>query len=89
MLAAPMAGAGDSLLSQVLSAAVKRGLVKPQQHVVCVLSMRGDLVLNVCQVDEQGSGLKANLASLGGFCDCSECYDCNGFAAWLCRGESS
>ena len=65
MLAAPMAGAGDTLLSQVLSMAVKRGLVRPKQHVVCVLSMRGDLVLNVCQVDDKGSGLQSNLASLG------------------------
>ena len=65
MLAAPMAGAGDTLLSQVLSMAVKRGLVKAKQHVVCVLSVRGDLVLNVCQVDEKGSGLQSNLASLG------------------------
>ena len=65
MLAAPMAGAGDTLLSQVLSMAVKRGLVKAKQHVVCVLSVRGDLVLNVCQVDDQGSGLQSNLASLG------------------------
>ena len=78
MLAAPMQGAGDSLLSQVLSAAVKRGLVEPKQHVVCVLSVRGDLVLNVCQVDEKGSGLKSNLASLGGYYDCSECSDCMG-----------
>ena len=76
MLAAPMQGAGDSLLSQVLSAAVKRGLVEPKQHVVCVLSVRGDLVLNVCQVDEKGSGLKSNLASLGGSPDCSQCCDC-------------
>ena len=65
MLAAPLAGAGDTLLSQVLSMAVKRGLVKPKQHVVCVLSVRGDLVLNVCQVDDGGSGLQSNLASLG------------------------
>lgn len=65
MLAAPMAGSGDSMLGQVLSAAVKRGLVKPKQHVVCVLSMRGDLVLNVCQVDERGAGLQSNLASYG------------------------
>ena len=76
MLAAPMQGAGDSLLSQVLSAAVKRGLVEPKQHVVCVLSVRGDLVLNVCQVDEKGSGLKSNLASLGGSPDCSPCCAC-------------
>ena len=65
MLAAPMAGASDSMLNQVLNAAVKRGLVKAKQHVVCVLSSRGDLVLNVCQVDERGAGLKSNLASLG------------------------
>ena len=60
-----MAGAGNTLLSQVLSMAVKRGLVKAKQHVVCVLSVRGDLVLNVCQVDDKGSGLQSNLASLG------------------------
>ena len=65
MLAAPLAGASDSMLNQVLNAAVKRGLVKAKQHVVCVLSSRGDLVLNVCQVDERGAGLKSNLASLG------------------------
>lgn len=65
MLAAPMAGASDSMLNQVLNAAVVRGLVKAKQHVVCVLSSRGDLVLNVCQVDERGAGLKSNLASLG------------------------
>ena len=65
MLAAPQTGAGDNLLSQVLSMAVSRGLVKAKQHVVCVLSVRGDLVLNVCQVDDKGSGMQSNLASLG------------------------
>ncbi len=65
MLAAPQTGAGDNLLSQVLSMAVSRGLVKARQHVVCVLSVRGDLVLNVCQVDDKGSGMQSNLASLG------------------------
>ena len=70
MLAAPTAGAGDTLLSQVLSAAVQRGLVKAKQHVVCVLSVRGDLVLNVCQVDDRGAGLQSNLASLGALTHC-------------------
>ena len=88
MLAAPMQGAGDSLLSQVLSAAVKRGLVEPKQHVVCVLSVRGDLVLNVCQVDEKGSGLKSNLASLGGSPDCSQCCDCKRCVSWMRSRES-
>ena len=74
MLAAPMTGAGDTLLSQVLSMAVKRGLVKAKQHVVCVLSVRGDLVLNVCQVDDKGSGLQSNLASLGEL-DCHKPHD--------------
>ena len=88
MLAAPMQGAGDSLLSQVLSAAVKRGLVEPRQHVVCVLSVRGDLVLNVCQVDEKGSGLKSNLASLGGSPDCSQCCNCKRCVSRLRSRES-
>ena len=82
MLAAPTAGADDTLLSQVLSLAVKRGLVKAKQHVVCVLSVRGDLVLNVCQVDDRGAGLQSNLASLGAPAHCLP-------APPLCTGSSS
>ena len=47
MLAAPMPGASDAVLSGALAAAVERGLVDPNQHAVCLLASKDDLVLKV------------------------------------------
>ena len=48
MLAAPMPGASDAVLTEALRAAVQRGLVDPSQHAVCLLACKDDLVLKVC-----------------------------------------
>lgn len=47
MLAAPMPGASDAVLTEALRAAVQRGLVDPSQHAVCLLACKDDLVLKV------------------------------------------
>ena len=77
MLAAPMSVSGDSsgtggntLLSDAIASAHSQGLVKPRQHVVCILSQQESLVVKVLQVNETGTGIaKLKLApeSLGSF----------------------
>lgn len=47
MLAAPMPGASDAVLGEAVAAAVRRGLVTPDQHAVCLLASKDDLVLKV------------------------------------------
>jgi pyruvate kinase len=59
MLGAPMAGASDQLLAQAVGAAAARGLVGPDDHVVCILSQKDDLVVEALSVDSLGSGIKA------------------------------
>ena len=50
MLAAPMPGASDAVLSEAVEAAVARGLVEPRQHVVCLMAAKDDLVLKILNV---------------------------------------
>ena len=50
MLAAPMPGASDAVLSEAVQAAVERGLVAPIQHVVCLQAAKDDLVLKASHV---------------------------------------
>ena len=47
MLAAPMPGASDAVLCEAVAAAVRRGLVRPDQYAVCLLAVKDDLVLKV------------------------------------------
>jgi hypothetical protein len=47
MLAAPMPGDNDFILAEAVNVAAKRGLVKPNDHVVCLVAVRDDLVLKV------------------------------------------
>lgn len=66
LLGAPMQGANsEGMLAEAVGAAVQRGLVRPKQHVVCVLSVRGDFVLKVVSVDDVGAGITRSAASSG------------------------
>lgn len=58
MLAAPMQGRTDAMLSQAVAVAVQRGLVEPHQHVVCVESVKEVLTLKVVAVDALGQGMR-------------------------------
>jgi hypothetical protein len=40
MLAAPMPGDNDFILAEAVNVAAKRGLVKPNDHVVCLVAVR-------------------------------------------------
>ncbi|EIE21536.1 Phosphoenolpyruvate/pyruvate domain-containing protein [Coccomyxa subellipsoidea C-169] len=54
LLGAPMGGANsEQMLAEAVSVALKRGLVRAKQHVVCVLSVRGDFMLKVVSVDDR------------------------------------
>ena len=53
MLAAPsQSGDTDARLGDILEGAVSRGLVGPDQYVVCVQSQRDNVMLKVVRVDE-------------------------------------
>lgn len=58
MLAAPMQGRSDAMLSQAVAVAAQRGLVEPHQHVVCVESVKEVLTLKIISVDALGEGMK-------------------------------
>ncbi|KAK9840140.1 hypothetical protein WJX74_004030 [Apatococcus lobatus] len=58
MLAAPMPGSSDFMLSEAVRAAAARGLVEPNDHIVCLMSVRDDVVLKIVSVDSLGIGLK-------------------------------
>ncbi len=55
MLAAPGAGNNDHMLQEAVSAAAKRGLVHPHDHVVCVMSIKDSLVVKVVTMDSIGA----------------------------------
>lgn len=57
MLAAPMQGRSDAMLSQAVAAAAQRGLVEPHQYVVCVENVRDSLTLKIIAVDAVGKGM--------------------------------
>lgn len=55
MLAAPGAGNNDTMLQEAVTAAGKRGLVRPHDHVVCVMSIKDSLVVKVVTMDSIGA----------------------------------
>ncbi|KAK9811564.1 hypothetical protein WJX72_005997 [[Myrmecia] bisecta] len=72
MLAAPMPGDSDRLLSDAVASAAQRGLVQAHDHIVCVMSMKDDLILKIVSMDSLGEGMKTtktgssqDLAALG------------------------
>eukprot|EP00891_Asterochloris_glomerata_P008068 jgi/Astpho2/8068/e_gw1.00120.16.1_t len=57
MLAAPVPGNSDVMLEEAVKAAASKGFCKASAHIVCVLSMGGNLVLKVVTMDSQGKGM--------------------------------
>ena len=55
MLAAPSAGSNDNMLQDAVTAATNRGLVLPNDHVVCVMSIKDSLVVKVVTMDGIGA----------------------------------
>lgn len=55
MLAAPSSGSTDNMLQDAVTAAAKRGLVRPNDHVVCVMSIKDSLVVKVVTMDGIGA----------------------------------
>lgn len=55
----------EGMLADAVEVAVKRGLVEPKQHVVCVMSVRTDLVLKVVSVDDFGKGISHSMSTSG------------------------
>ena len=59
MLSAPMSGGSgnEGLMSEAIASAHSRGLLKPLQYVVCIMSQQGSLVVKVMQANESGTGI--------------------------------
>ena len=55
MLAAPGAGSNEHMLQEAVTAAAKRDLVQPHDHVVCVMSIKDSLVVKVVTLDSIGA----------------------------------
>lgn len=55
MLAAPSAGSNDNMLQDAVTAATNRSLVRPNDHVVCVMSIKDSLVVKVVTMDGIGA----------------------------------
>ena len=55
MLAAPGGGSNDNMLQDAVTAAANRGLVHPNDHVVCVMSIKDSLVVKVVTMDGIGA----------------------------------
>lgn len=66
MLAAPMPGNNDNMMQEAVSAAAKRGLVQPNDHVVCVMSIKDSLVVKVVTMDSIGTRTMRHTDSLAG-----------------------
>mmetsp|Transcript_1064 Transcript_1064/g.3258 ORF Transcript_1064/g.3258 Transcript_1064/m.3258 type:complete len:747 (+) Transcript_1064:279-2519(+) len=65
LLGAPMfGGSSETLLQQAIDAAASRGLVKPHQSVVCVLSLKSDLVVEILPVSPGAKVPGDDVASL-------------------------
>lgn len=65
LLGAPMQQGTEGMLADAVDIAVKRGLVQAKQHIVCVMSVRNDLVLKVVSVDDFGQGISQSIATSG------------------------
>ena len=65
-MAAPMPGNNDNMTQEAVSAAAKRGLVRPNDHVVCVMSIKDSLVVKVVTMDSIGDRTMRHTDSLAG-----------------------
>ena len=58
ILSAPsIDGSSDGMLGEAIIIAAKRGLVEPNDHVVCLLSLKDNLVVKIISVDGLGQGM--------------------------------
>jgi len=58
-LAAPLAqGAGDDLLEEAICVASARGLIRPNQYAVAIMSQKGGLVVKIVQSNATGDGIQ-------------------------------
>ena len=55
MLAAPSSDSTDNMLQDAVTAAANQGLVRPNDHVVCVMSIKDSLVVKVVTMDGIGA----------------------------------
>ena len=55
MLAAPGSGSNENMLQEAVTAAARRHLVRPHDHVVCVMSIKDSLVVKVVTLDSIGA----------------------------------
>ena len=61
MLAAPnIEGSSEGMLNEAVTVATSKGLIGPADHVVCLLSVKGSLVLKIVSVDSLGGGMARN-----------------------------
>ena len=75
MLAALGSGNNDTMLQEAVAAATKRGLVRPHDHVVCVMSIKDSLVVKVVTMDSIGARCMRHTDSLQG--EMQICLNCN------------
>lgn len=66
MLAAPMPGNNDHMMHEAVTAAAKRGLLQPRDHVVCVMSIKENLVVKVVTMDDVGTRTMRHTNSAAG-----------------------
>lgn len=66
MLAAPMPGNNDHMMHEAVTAASKRGLLQPHDHVVCVMSIKDSLVVKVVTMDDVGTRTMRHTNSAAG-----------------------
>ena len=66
MLAAPMPGNNDHMMHEAVTAAAKRGLLQPHDHVVCVMSIKDSLVVKVVTMDNLGTRTMRHTDSAAG-----------------------
>lgn len=66
MLAAPMPGNNDHMMHEAVTAAAKRGLLQPNDHVVCVMSIKDSLVVKVVTMDNLGTRTMRHTDSASG-----------------------
>ena len=58
ILSAPSVdGSSDGMLGEAIIIAAKRGLVEPNDHVVCLLAVKDNLVVKIISVDGLGQGM--------------------------------
>ncbi|KAL4459021.1 hypothetical protein ABPG75_013886 [Micractinium tetrahymenae] len=92
MLAAPMSEGSDDLLNEAVYAACSQRLVKPNDFVVCLKSVRGNMMVKVVQVNRSGTGIRAmcgqNSHEIGGEAP-DIISDRSPFGSWVCPPSPS